>query len=370
MVWITIDPMSPLDIARGVVLGTELEHLEHAPGRIWEGFVASVGPADRKIVNNPNESNWLHINFKTSKTNNKHAASKSHQCRTKRARTTTSVVRIPRSQLSSCTIHKCHDQQQSSNDVEQPFNDELVHNNIHATISNDVQIDLDHYIQTSLSSKTLPDQPSFFVFVKWALIPELFIFINYQIHLILAVTTSTPTTTGATTVTITSDTCTSGWTGVTVFTLCTSYPNINSYQQYTDTYVAIGTQTRIAFALREDVGFFGLDDISVRSNSASTVELLTNGGFKGGTYSSWIYCNPSGSSYARVLTRTSDYFAYSGTTYSAHSDSYYYLDGAVGKADYISQKFATNIGETYTISFWLFNKGSGSNSDFRIILSI
>ncbi|CAF4313741.1 unnamed protein product, partial [Rotaria sp. Silwood2] len=331
---------------------------------------ASVGPADRKIVNNPNESNWLHINFKTSKTNNKHAASKSHQCRTKRARTTTSVVRIPRSQLSSCTIHKCHDQQQSSNDVEQPFNDELVHNNIHATISNDVQIDLDHYIQTSLSSKTLPDQPSFFVFVKWALIPELFIFINYQIHLILAVTTSTPTTTGATTVTITSDTCTSGWTGVTVFTLCTSYPNINSYQQYTDTYVAIGTQTRIAFALPEDVGFFGLDDISVRSNSASTVELLTNGGFKGGTYSPWIYCNPSGSPYAGVLTRTSDYFAYSGITYSAHSGSYYYLDGAVGKADYISQTFATNIGETYTISFWLFNKGSGSNSDFRIILSI
>ncbi|CAF2462279.1 unnamed protein product [Rotaria sp. Silwood2] len=38
MVWITIDPMSPLDIARRVVLGTELEHLEHAPGRIWEGF--------------------------------------------------------------------------------------------------------------------------------------------------------------------------------------------------------------------------------------------------------------------------------------------------------------------------------------------
>ncbi|CAF4053883.1 unnamed protein product, partial [Rotaria sp. Silwood2] len=35
---ITVDPRSPLDRARRVLLGTELEHLEHIPGRIWEGF--------------------------------------------------------------------------------------------------------------------------------------------------------------------------------------------------------------------------------------------------------------------------------------------------------------------------------------------
>ena len=38
MVWITIDPRTPLDRARRVVLGTRLEHLEHVPGRIWAGF--------------------------------------------------------------------------------------------------------------------------------------------------------------------------------------------------------------------------------------------------------------------------------------------------------------------------------------------
>ncbi|CAF1638889.1 unnamed protein product [Rotaria sp. Silwood1] len=38
MVWITTDPTSPLDRARRVVLGTGLEHLDHVPGRIWEGF--------------------------------------------------------------------------------------------------------------------------------------------------------------------------------------------------------------------------------------------------------------------------------------------------------------------------------------------
>ncbi|CAF1548993.1 unnamed protein product, partial [Rotaria sp. Silwood1] len=38
MVWITIDPRAPLDRARRVVRGTQLERLERAPGRIWAGF--------------------------------------------------------------------------------------------------------------------------------------------------------------------------------------------------------------------------------------------------------------------------------------------------------------------------------------------
>ncbi|CAF5145236.1 unnamed protein product, partial [Rotaria sp. Silwood1] len=38
MVWSTSDPRFPLDRARRVVLGTGLEHLDHVPGRIWEGF--------------------------------------------------------------------------------------------------------------------------------------------------------------------------------------------------------------------------------------------------------------------------------------------------------------------------------------------
>ncbi|CAF1428205.1 unnamed protein product [Rotaria magnacalcarata] len=182
--------------------------------------------------------------------------------------------------------------------------------------------------------------------------------------------TTTTVTTGATTVTITSNACTSGWTGVTVLTVCTSCPNMIPYQQYTYSYVAIATQTLISFALREDVGFLALDDISVKGSSPRTVELIGNGGFETGSFSPWIYCNPAGASYAGVIQETSNYFSFGGQTYAAHSGTYYYCDGAVGYADYISQNFATNIGETYTISFWLFNEGSTSNSDVRIILSI
>ncbi|CAF1308953.1 unnamed protein product [Rotaria sordida] len=122
--------------------------------------VVSVGPLDRKIVKSSNESKLSHINFKNSEARNTHVASKSHQDQTKRPRTTTAVVRVSRSQLSSFTICKFPDQQQSPNNVEQPFNDQLIHDDIYATISSDVQIDLDHNIQTPLSTKTLADQVS------------------------------------------------------------------------------------------------------------------------------------------------------------------------------------------------------------------
>jgi hypothetical protein len=155
-----------------------------------------------------------------------------------------------------------------------------------------------------------------------------------------------------------------------MFNLCTNCSDINPYQQYAYNYVAIANQTRITFALHEDVGYFALDDISVRSTSAPSVELLTNGDFETGNLSSWIYCNPTGSSNSGTLEQTSDNFTAQGQNYSAHGGNYYYVDGAIGQADYLSQMFATNIGQMYNISFWLYNEGSGSNSDANIIISI
>ena len=108
----------------------------------------------------------------------------------------------------------------------------------------------------------------------------------------------------------------------------------------------------------------------MRSILASSVELLGNGGFETGTFPSWTYCSPSGVTASGVLEKTSDNFVYNSATYAAHSGIYYYLDGAAGGSDYLSQMFPTIIGETYNISFWLFNSGGGSNSNFNIILSI
>lgn len=169
---------------------------------------------------------------------------------------------------------------------------------------------------------------------------------------------------------ITSNTCTSSWNGITLYNLCTNCPNINSYQQYSYIYIAIATQTRITFAFREDTGYFALDDTSVRNILSPTIELLINGGFEIGNLSSWIYCNPSSSSFPGTLKKTSDNFVAQGKTYAAHSGNYYYLDGAVGNADYLSQMFTTIIGQTYNISFWLYNQGSGTNSNANVIISI
>ena len=68
--------------------------------------------------------------------------------------------------------------------------------------------------------------------------------------------------------------------------------------------------------------------------------------------------------------KNSDNFQSMGYTYQAKSGTHFYVDGAVGNADYLFQIFPTTIGATYTISFWLYNRGSGTASSADVIISI
>ncbi|CAF0739805.1 unnamed protein product [Rotaria sordida] len=184
-------------------------------------------------------------------------------------------------------------------------------------------------------------------------------------------TTTKTTTTTASTVTITSNTCTAGWKGVTVLYHCTSCPNIVPYTQYTYTYTAISNRTRIAFAFREDEGCFALDAVSVRRLTAPTIELIGNNDFETGTLSSWTYCNPNSASSAGEVIPNSDNFQCMTSTYQAKSGSYFYYDGAVGNCDYLIQTFSTIVGQTYTISYWLYNRGNTAYpSSADVIISI
>ncbi|CAF2417692.1 unnamed protein product [Rotaria sp. Silwood2] len=186
-----------------------------------------------------------------------------------------------------------------------------------------------------------------------------------------ATTTITKTTTTtAATVTITSNTCTSGWKGVTVLYHCNNCPDIPPYTQYTYTYTAISNRTRIAFSFREDEGCFALDAVSVRSIAAPTIELIANNGFETGTLSSWTYCNPNSAISAGAVMQNSDSFQCMGYTDQAQSGSYFYYDGAVGNCDYLIQMFSTIVGQTYTISYWLYNQGSAHPSSADVIISI
>ncbi|CAF4555543.1 unnamed protein product, partial [Rotaria socialis] len=168
---------------------------------------------------------------------------------------------------------------------------------------------------------------------------------------------------------ITSNTCTSGWQGITILYHC--YNNCtghSSYLQYTYSYVAIANTTRITFAFRDDSYFFAFDNITIWGNAAPSTQLISNGGFETGHISPWTYCNPNVASNAGKVQLGST--AYNGYTYTPYSGMYFYMDGSVGAPDYLSQTFATTIGSTYNISYWLYNGAGGTGVSVDVIMSV
>ena len=99
------------------------------------------------------------------------------------------------------------------------------------------------------------------------------------------------------------------------------------------------------------------------------VELIANNGFETGNLNSWTYCNPAGATSAGAVKATTDYLFCEGVYYQAKLGSYYYYDGAVGNIDYLYQVFNTEVGQTYTVSYWLFNLGSGTASNAYVMVS-
>ena len=142
-----------------------------------------------------------------------------------------------------------------------------------------------------------------------------------------------------------------------------------SWQQQSFVYVAIANVTRIIFALRRDLGYFGVDEVSIRDTAAPSVELLTNGGFETGTFSSWTFCVQSGAASSGSVESTSNGITYGSYTFTAFAGSFYYLGGATVKAEYITQTFSSIIGNSYTFSFYYVYSGSGSSSSGDFLLS-
>ncbi|UJR32714.1 hypothetical protein I4U23_020173 [Adineta vaga] len=182
-------------------------------------------------------------------------------------------------------------------------------------------------------------------------------------------TTATSTTTAAT-VTITSNLCTSTWNALTMIYHCDNCSPQLTWHQLTFNYVAIANLTRIIFALRRDLGYFGLDDVSIRNTAALGVEILTNGGFESGTLSSWSLCVQSGSTGTGSVQSTANSISYGSLTFAALSGSYYYLGGATVNAEYLTQTFPSVIGNTYKFSFSYVYSGSGLLSSGDFLLSI
>ncbi|MGB7759880.1 MAG: hypothetical protein WBL61_08630 [Bryobacteraceae bacterium] len=128
----------------------------------------------------------------------------------------------------------------------------------------------------------------------------------------------------------------------------------STFQQYSVNFTATLTSTAITFAFREDPAFLSFEDASVTDLTAPGGNLLTNGDFSGGTYTSsgnsatpvgWTYANIYGASYGGEATTCA------GGGPQPSGDCWY--DGAVQAYDAISQTIPTVVGHTYRISFYL-----------------
>lgn len=123
----------------------------------------------------------------------------------------------------------------------------------------------------------------------------------------------------------------------------------HQYTQYTASFVASSATTDLSFAFREDPAFLSLDDVVLTTGGGPN--LVVNGGFEDGPLganapSGWTYLNVFGAAAAGVVS-----------TFSPHSGSNSYTDGAVQAYDAITQSIATVVGQTYNLSFWLTDNG-------------
>ncbi|CAF4606033.1 unnamed protein product [Rotaria sp. Silwood1] len=90
----------------------------------------------------------------------------------------------------------------------------------------------------------------------------------------------------------------------------------------------------------------------------------------GNTLPSWTYCNPSSATAAGEVKQNSDSFQCMTYIHQGQSGTDFYYDGAVGNCDYLIQMFTTIVSQTYTISYWLYNRGSAQPSGADVIINI
>ncbi len=124
-------------------------------------------------------------------------------------------------------------------------------------------------------------------------------------------------------------------------------------QHYTVDFSAAVANTAITFAFREDPAFEFFSNASVVDLTNPSGNLLTNGNFLAGTVGSsnatgWTYANIYGATFGGTLRAPS----FCGAGFGGSGCWY---DGAVQAYDAISQTVGTNVGDTYQISFDLWD---------------
>lgn len=133
-------------------------------------------------------------------------------------------------------------------------------------------------------------------------------------------------------------------------------PSSYSCQAYSWTAPRTGTAT-LTFQLRDDPGYWFVDDISVYNGG---VQSVVNGGFESGSWS------PGWSNDIPLCTTGPTAVV---SSILPRSGSYSLKDGSIGCADKISQTFAIAISQTYIISFWVTGNGTGSGISAAVTIT-
>jgi hypothetical protein len=148
----------------------------------------------------------------------------------------------------------------------------------------------------------------------------------------------------------------------------------NTYQGYSVNFTGAVTSTDLTFALREDPAFLSLTNVSVVDNTTLSGNLVLNGNFASGIYGTstatdWTYDNIFGATFGGLVANTT--VPTSNGVCAPSVITTCWLDGAVQAYDAIDQHIATNIGDSYTISFMLADNSGcatvpvGSPCNFR-----
>ena len=119
-----------------------------------------------------------------------------------------------------------------------------------------------------------------------------------------------------------------------------------SFTQYSVSFVATQSTTNITIALRDDPAFFTLSNVTA-TDAGSSTNLLSNGDFSLGpvgsnTPTDWSYLNQFNATYSGIVD--------AGIGLGGGNGWY---DGSVQAYDALTQGIATNVGDTYTVSFYL-----------------
>ena len=114
--------------------------------------------------------------------------------------------------------------------------------------------------------------------------------------------------------------------------------------------VSANVTITITFALQNNNLFWWLDAVSI-VDVRSGVKLVINGGLETGNFTAWSHCNP-------YTVGIPDSIGQHGA-FSPHCSNYFDFRAAYPKSGFLSQTVVTEIGQTYSYSFWLGNQGAG-----------